>query len=333
MESANPQAECLVISVVIPTFDRPALLRRCLESLVDQTMAPPSYEVIVVADGPSTATQEVVDQLRKTTPTPELRYLECPVHRGPAAARNLGWQSARGTVIAFTDDDCIVQPTWLEAGWAALSDDHRVSGLWGRIVVPIPAEPTDHEWNTKQLEHSPGATANCFYRKTALEAVGGFDERFTAAWREDSDLQFTLLEQGHRMTSCPQAVVFHPARLAPWGISLGQQRNNLYNALLYKKHPRLYRSRIQRQPPWRYYVTVAALLFTAAATIAQWTTGIWVGLVLWLVMTAWLSAKRLRETSRRPGHILEMVVTSALIPPLAVFWRLQGAWRFQVAFL
>lgn len=124
------------------------------------------------------------------------------------------------------------------------------------------------------------------------------------------------------MMSCRGAVVFHPARPAPWGISLRQQRNNLYNALLYKKHPRLYRSRIQQQPPWRYYATVAALMVAVAATVVQWTPGIRFGVLSWLGMTAWFCARRLHSTSHRPSHILEMV-TSALISPLAVFWRLQ----------
>jgi glycosyltransferase involved in cell wall biosynthesis len=331
-DSLTQDAGHILISIVIPTFNRPELLRGCLESLIVQTMDPLSFEIIIVADGPSKSTEGVVAALRDGVPVPALRYLESSVHRGPAAARNLGWRSARGTIIAFTDDDCIAQPGWLEAG-AAGFDDHRLSGLWGRIVVPIPPQPTDHEWNTKQLEKSPGATANCFYRKTALEAVGGFDERFTAAWREDSDLQFMLLDRGHQMASCPKAIVFHPARPVPWGISLHQQRNNLYNALLYKKHPRLYRSLIKERPPWRYYATVTAFMLTIAALIAQWNPGIWAGLAVWLGMTIWFCAQRLRMTSRRPSHILEMAVTSALIPLLAVFWRLQGAWRYRIAFL
>lgn len=332
VDSADSRADRIAISVVVPTHERPDLLRRCLESLSAQTMDPASFEIIVVADGPSKAARKVVAELRDRPAMPDVRYLELPVRRGPAAARNLGWTSARGAIIAFTDDDCFVQPTWLQAGLAGL-EDRQVSGLWGRIVVPIPARPTDHEWNTKQLERSPGATANCFYRKAALEEVGGFDERFTAAWREDSDLQFMLLERGHRMASCPEAVVLHPARPAPWGVSLGQQRNNLYNALLFKKHPSLYRSRIQPQPPWRYYLTVLTLVFTAAAAVARWAPGVWFGLTVWLGMTAWFCAQRLRVTSRKPRHVLEMVVTSALIPPLAVFWRLRGAWRFRVPFL
>ena len=68
-------------------------------------------------------------------------------------------------------------------------------------------------------------------------AIGGFDERFPEAWREDSDLQFTLLEQGYTIKPAPQAVVTHPVRPAPWGVGLKMQRKSQFEALLYKKHP------------------------------------------------------------------------------------------------
>lgn len=212
--------------------------------------------------------------------------------------------------------------------------DHYLSGSWGRIVVPLPEHPTDHELNTKGLEQSPCATANCFYRKAALAAVGGFDERFTVPWREDSDLQFMLLKAGCRLSGCDRAVILHPARPAPWGISLRQQRNNLFNALLYKKHPDLYRARLQARPPWRYYATVAALLGTIATTTVLPSLPLTVaGAALWTGLTADFCRRRLEATSRRMGHVAEMVVTSALIPPLAIFWRLRGAVRFRTPFL
>ena len=58
----------------------------------------------------------------------------------------------------------------------------------------------------------------------------------------------------------PQAVVVHPVRPAAWGVSLGQQRKSMFNALLYQKHPQLYRCRIQPGPPWHYYRIAGALL-------------------------------------------------------------------------
>jgi glycosyltransferase involved in cell wall biosynthesis len=327
----EPLDETIRLSVVIPTFRRPELLKRCLSALATQTIDPSLYEIIVVDDGASLDTWKTVRAAAATVPMPAIRYLAAPSRRGPAAARNLGWRAARGTIIAFTDDDCVPSRDWLAEG-SAMFLDPGVSGSWGRIVVPLSERPTDHELNTKGLERSPCATANCFYQKNALASVGGFDERFTSAWREDSDLQFTLLERGRRLLPCERAIVVHPARPAPWGISLRQQRNNLFNALLFHKHPRLYRT-LQPHPPWRYYGTVAALVTTAAAAVASsplWALG---GVAVWTGLTADFCRRRLQETTRRPGHVVEMIVTSALIPPLAVFWRLRGALRYRTFFL
>jgi GT2 family glycosyltransferase len=174
-------------------------------------------------------------------------------------------------------------------------------------------------------------TANCFCRRVALELVGGFDERFTMAWREDSDLQFSLLERGVAIVQVPEAVVVHPVRPGSWGISLRQQRKSVFNALLYKKHPRLYRQRIQPHPPRLYYAIVGA----AAAAIAGGLLRIRLvafGAGLWTALTAWFLARRLHGTSRDWCHVAEMALTSALIPPLSIFWRIAGGIKFRVAF-
>jgi cellulose synthase/poly-beta-1,6-N-acetylglucosamine synthase-like glycosyltransferase len=176
-------------------------------------------------------------------------------------------------------------------------------------------------------------TANCFVRHDVLENVGGFDERYAAAWREDSDLQFTLLERGFRIGRAPRAVVVHPVRPSPWGISLRQQRKSLFNALLYKKFPEQYRRQIRSSAPWDYYATVGAIA-TVAASAALGSPGISLAASgLWAVLTARFCLHRLRCTSTDPRHVLEMAVTSALIPPLSVFWRLYGALKFRVLFL
>src|SRR5262249_36180503 len=150
-------------------------------------------------------------------------------------------------------------PGWLAAGAGLCERDPSLAAVAGRVVVPLPERPTDYERDAAGLEQGEFVTANCFCRRDALEAVGGCDERFAAAWREDSDLQFTLLARGARMTKAPDAVVVHPVRQAPWGVSLRQQRKVRFDALLYRKHPDLYRRRIRPWTPWDYYATVAAL--------------------------------------------------------------------------
>lgn len=199
--------------------------------------------------------------------------------------------------------------------------------------MPVPANPTDYERDAARLQVAEFATANCFCRREALAARGGLDENFTAAWREDSDLFFSLLEQRAAVRHVPDAVVVHPVRPAPWGVSLRQQRKVLFDALLYKKHPRLYREKIRAAPRWDYY-SISGALFTALLASANGHTGLALGAgALWCLLTGRFCLHRLRNTSRHLNHVAEMVVTSALIPPLAVFWRLFGAIKFRVIFL
>jgi GT2 family glycosyltransferase len=318
------------VSVVVPTCRRPEMLRRCLEALCAQDLPPADFEVIVVDDGPTAATARAVAEIARAAPMP-VRYLADGGGRGPAAARNRGWRVARGAIVAFTDDDCVPAPEWLREGLAAFRGG--VVGVAGRVELPLPPHPTDYERDAARLGEAAFVTANCFCRREALLAVGGFDERFRVPWREDSDLQFALQARGGRLVQAPAARVLHPIRPAPWGVSLSQQRKSEYNALLYKKHPARYRQEIQAAPPWRYYATVAAAglaLGGAAAGRRALAAG---GGLAWAALTVQFCAQRLAGTTRRPTHVAEMLVTSALIPPLAVYWRLRGALRFRVTFL
>lgn len=316
-------------SVVVPTRDRPALLDACLHALVGQDMDPADYEIIVVDDAAREETERQVQSYSGHGVA--IRYLRTAGARGPAAARNLGWHAARGDIVAFTDDDCVPDPAWLRAGIAGFVDG--VAGVSGQTIVPLRNIPTDYEYNAAQLAHSEFVTANCFYRRRALVAAGGFDERFSVAWREDTDMYFTLLARNARLVHEPAARVTHTIRPSPWGVSLRQQRKSMFNALLYKKHPHLYRTRIQSRPPWHYYwidLSLAVTIFCMATGRRRSSvpTGI-----LWVILTAQFCARRLCHTSHAPRHVAEMLVTSILIPPAATYWRLRGAIHFRVPFL
>lgn len=320
-------------SVVVPTYRRDDLLLRCLTALLRQDIDPASYDIWVADDAASPDTRALVERLAAGQAHPALHYLPVCDTQGPAAARNAGWRAAQGQIIAFTDDDCVPQPGWLRAGLAAFADD--VAGVGGLIVMPLPEDPTDYELNAAGLAgvNYEFVTANAFYRRDALEAVGGFDEQFELAWREDVDLFFTLAARGYRLERTSEAVVVHPIRPAPWGVSLRQQRKNMYNALLYKKHPAQYRAYIQSGPPWRYYFTLTALLAALYGLVTGRRRLALSGAGMWAALTARFAADRLSNTSRAPSHVAEMIVTSALIPPLAVFWRLRGALKFRTWFL
>jgi glycosyltransferase involved in cell wall biosynthesis len=322
----------LRVSVVVPTYNRPALLTRCLAALMTQTLNPDEYEIVVADDAACDDTHAQVKQLAaRSAGQPVVRYIAVRDTSGPAAARNAGWRVARGDIIAFTDDDCIPASDWLRSGIAAFQGD--VAGVSGKLVMPIPEVPTDYELNAAHLESAEFVTANCFYRRDVLEATGGFDERFQAAWREDCDLHFRVLDTGHRLVKCESAVVVHPVRDAAWGISVRQQRKSMYNALLYKKHPRRYRERIQAAPPWRYYAIVAALIASAGGLFANQRQVSAISLLAWGLLTGRFCDARLSGTSKAPAHIAEMIVTSVVIPPLSVLWRIRGAMKFRVFFL
>lgn len=345
----------LQVSVVVPTCGRVHLLQRCLASLVVQQLDTRLFEIIVVDDAIAGARSSVVEvggvtgrlvqewamrvmphglMIRYLPPTPPTAA------HGPAAARNRGWRCAGGDIIAFTDDDTQARVDWLACGLAAFAAPvifgavmPAVDAVWGRIVMPLHGPATDYELDAKGLERAQFVTANCFCTKACLERIGGFDERFRLPWREDADLYFALLDHGAHILHVPSAVVVHPVRPAQWGVSLGQQRKILFDALLFKKHPAHYRAMIRKMPRWDYYVIVLALvLATATASVGRFTIAV-VSASVWLLLTALFCLRRLRPATKTPAHVLEMIVTSALIPPLAVFWRIVGAVRFRVAFL
>ncbi|HCI82779.1 MAG TPA: glycosyl transferase family 2 [Ktedonobacter sp.] len=331
------------VSVVVPTYKHPELLQCCLNALIMQDFEPDEYEIIIVDDANCEETcQQVLcwvqqvrtERLTKQERMPMVCYIPVETsYHGPAIARNLGWKAARSPIIAFTDDDCIPFPDWLTKGVEAFSTSQHIAAVSGRVIMPLPETPTDYEYNAAHLETCEFVTANCFYRRDVLLDMGGFDERFTMAWREDSDLFFTLLKHGKTYVCAPEVQVLHPVRPASWGVSIHQQRKSMFNALLYKKHPTLYRERIQAAPPWHYYGIVLALLMGMFGLIRRSELLMVSGFGLWGWFTARFCMHRLEHTSHAPSHIVEMIVTSVLIPPLAIFWRIVGMFKFRVPFL
>jgi glycosyltransferase involved in cell wall biosynthesis len=323
-------------SVVVPTCRRLELLARCLAALVRQDLAPGAYEIIVADDGASEATRAHVARVRDRGH--RVRYLPVVGSRhGPAAARNVGWRAAEGWLIAFTDDDTVPDPDWLRTALARFSrarhaDEAQVDAAFGRMVVPLPERPSDYERDAAALEQAGFVTANCFVRRDVLQSLHGFDEAFTSAWREDSDLYFRLLAARHHVVPLDDAVVLHPVRPAPWGISIAQQRKSSFDALLYRKHPDLFAVYVRPARPSLYYVIAVALVVVVGGAVASSAWIALVGLAAWLALTLSFAVQRLRGTSRAPAHVAEMLVTSAVIPPVALFWRARGALRHRVLF-
>jgi GT2 family glycosyltransferase len=325
------------VSVVVPTYRRPELIGRCLFALAAQTLARDAFEVIVVDDERSELTRRVVETIAGECAGMAVRYLRPVGGKGPAAARNTGWHAARGAVVAFTDDDTVPDVRWLEAGLATLREQPDCAATAGRVVVPRPpgaeSAPTDHEKMTRGLERGSFVTANAFVRRVALQRVQGFDESFGRAWREDSDLEYRLLDEVGPIARAERAIVLHPVRPEPFGISLRQQKNAFYEALLYRKHPARYRARPDAAVPWHYYAIVALVLAGTLLLLADVGGSAGVAFALAIALVVRFALERLAGTSHRLDHVVEMLATSALIPFVAVWWRLRGALRWRVWFL
>jgi GT2 family glycosyltransferase len=322
------------IAVVIATWQRTALLKRCLQALVRQTMDHNRYEIIIVTDGPDPETVRFMKRWLKTySGEVAITCMSLPIKKGPAAARNAGWHKAHRELVVFTDDDCIPYPDCLQQYWLAFTPYRNTAVAFsGQIKVPLPGTPTDYEMNTSRLEQARFVTANCACSRKALEYTGGLDEEFAMAWREDTALEFDLNEKDIPIIKVPQAVIVHPVRAASWGVSIREQKKGIYNALLYKKHSGLYeKSKMERTPRYYYIITVMLLL---AIIFSFQNAPLMAGcLVIWLLLTGWFAWNRLRNTSRSLLHISEMAVTSAVIPVLSVYWTIYGAVKFKTFFV
>ena len=319
------------VSVVIPTCRRDASLRRLLQALTRQDLPPEAFEIIVVDDAWSPTTPAVVEQVAREAPGLSLSLLPGP-HRGPAGARNVGWRRARGAIIAFIDDDAFpADNDWLRAGLNAFDESH-VAAVTGPVHVPVDDPPTDFQRNVQRLEHADFLTCNAFCRRSALVAIDGFDERFTAPYREDSDLQFRLEAAGGRHVRSERAVVVHPAPPGPFAVSLRLQRYSRFNALIYRKHPQRYRAELEAGPPWHYYAIVALELAALRALLSSRRRRAALFLAAWFWLEARFFLRRVRGTTHAPRHLLDMALTSLAIPPLSIYWRLRGAVRYRVWF-
>ncbi len=198
------------VSVVVATHNRALRLTQLLAGLREQTLALDRFEVIVVDDGSSDATQHV---LTREAQRGELRLcIPPPVTRaGPASARNRGWQLARAPVVAFTDDDCVPTPGWLETLLRA-TRSHPDAIVRGR-TLPNPAEVHALGSFSRTVQiNGPSPhfeTCNVAYPRDLLERIGGFDESFTSAAGEDSDLGRRAMEAGGSPAFAPDALVHH----------------------------------------------------------------------------------------------------------------------------
>lgn len=231
-------------SVVVPTYRRHAHLDTLVAGLARQACR--DFEVIVVDQSPEPWRGAGRDHGMA------LHYVHTDL-RGAVAARNTGADLARGTVIAFTDDDCEPSPGWLEAARSRFADP-GVVGLEGLILSDKVGDPA-WRWVTNDGFEGLGfMTANLFVRTSAFHRLGGFDPDFEEPhFREDTDLGWRLQAIG-QVPFSREAWVFHPPHPRAEERESLEVRARFFekDALLLRKHPARYRMLMRHEAQWTH---------------------------------------------------------------------------------
>jgi len=226
------------------------LLRAAVESLYRQDYPADRFEIIVVDNSSSDGTKEMILSLQAKA-SDMLRYYH-KENEGPGAARNLGITKARGDIVAFTDGDCTAHHEWLKNGIANMGDG---IGMVQGKTIPNPDQTLRALSRTQSITNENGMyqTCNIFYRKEALDSVGGFSSDFCGLnifgkprWGgEDTDLAWRVKEQGWNSVFAEGALVYHHIfPLRPWQVITSMREykfQGLFYAIPYlvKRHPKL----------------------------------------------------------------------------------------------
>lgn len=205
-------------SVVIPTAGRPGYLDRCLKALARAEQPSGGFEVIVVNDGGGRAIESIVSDAPKALDA----RIAIPAGTGPSAARNAGAAAARGTFVAFTDDDCEPRPDWLRALERTLNA-HPGAAAGGKVVNGAPdnrgavasqivVDALHAQFNRDPASPRFFASSNIALPADEFRAAGGFDESFRFA--EDREFCERWLRSGRRFASAADAIVDHMRTLS-----------------------------------------------------------------------------------------------------------------------
>ena len=226
------------ISVVVCSYNGQRTIRDCLEGL--RKVEYPNFEVIVVNDGSTDTTATIAHENGFRVISTE----NC----GLSHARSVGMEAATGEIVAYIDDDARPDPHWLAYLAATfLSTEH--AGVGGPNIAPpgdgpiaecvanAPGNPVHILLSDQEAEHIPGC--NMAFRKTCLQAIGGFDPQFHIAG-DDVDACWRLQQCGWTLGFSPAAMVWHHRRNSVQAYLKQQKNYGKAEALLERKWPEKY---------------------------------------------------------------------------------------------
>jgi glycosyltransferase involved in cell wall biosynthesis len=238
------------VSVIVPALNREATIGRCLASVLRASYPEGRREIVVVDNGSTDRTAEVVRGY-------PVRLVIEP-RKGLSRARNRGIQESQGEILAFTDSDCYVSTSWLADLTRELRED-GVAAVTSDVVPYPPSTPVERysarrKPSTSGWQLSQTAPWFCFMstavRREVFDRVGPFDNSFAGVGGEDIDFAWRFFAAGLRLARTPQPLVFHSQRTTVGGLFRQQLRNGRGWTLLHRKHPDL--------APWGWRDELAA---------------------------------------------------------------------------
>ncbi|MEW2396207.1 glycosyltransferase [Streptomyces sp. NPDC046862] len=318
-------------AVVIPTLVRDTLAD-CLAALA-AAIGPAPAEIVLVDDragavpGPLEHPLSVLGDLRDRT------TVVSGGGHGPAAARNSGLRRVTSPWVVFLDDDVQVGPHWCEQVAADLDEaSPDTAGVQGVISVPLPSErrPTHWERSTAGLARARWSTADMAYRTDVLKQVGGFDERFRYAHREDTDLALRVLDAGWRVRRGGRST-WHPVRPTGRWVSVRAQRGNADDALMLRLHGAGWRAgaAVPRGRVRRHLAITAAGAAACVFAVGGRRVAAAVAAVGWAVGTAEFAWSRIAPGPRTWYEVTTVLGSSVVIPPVATGYWLSGLVRHR----
>jgi GT2 family glycosyltransferase len=205
-ERSQDRAAAAPITVVLPTIGRPELVRSCLDSLA--RCEPWAGEILVIDSSENDDVADVVAEFAEAG----VRRIGCQTP-GLGSAFNLGLQEAQNEIVLLTNDDCTVEPTWVERGLRHASRypntivTGRVRPQGDSAVVPSTNDDPIAREYCREVAFVLYTQSMALHRTVLLE-FGGFDGRIQPA-AEDNDLSYRWLRAGKRIRYEPDFVVWH----------------------------------------------------------------------------------------------------------------------------
>lgn len=219
-------------SIIIPSHRSEIIIKICQK--VSELEGLENSEVIIITDY---NTSEFNKQY------PNFKWININDLSIPAK-RNHGIKHSSSEIIALIDDDCLPNKNWLQEGITFLKNNSQYIGVEGETSIESNSENSALLKRFKRLESAAYRTNNIFYQKSALKEIGFFDERFKFQ-REDTDLAFSLLEKGFKISFSEKIKVTHLFRRKEKWDLIKNYYNRRYDPLLHKKHKKNYRHHIK----------------------------------------------------------------------------------------